>query len=68
MKLSNKLERVLNDQINLELCSAYAYFGMAAYFERTAFTGFGKWMELQSREELGHANRSSNTSWSGAAG
>ncbi len=57
MKLSNKLERVLNDQINLELCSAYAYFGMAAYFERTAFTGFGKWMELQSREELGHANR-----------
>ena len=30
---------------------------MAAYFEHTAFTGFGKWMELQSSEELGHANR-----------
>ena len=57
MKLSNKLEKALNDQINLELCSAYAYLGMAAYFERTAFTGFGKWMELQSNEELGHANR-----------
>ena len=57
MKLSNKLEKVLNDQINLELCSAYAYFGMAAYFERTAFTGFGKWMQVQSKEELGHANR-----------
>ena len=57
MKLSSKLEKVLNDQINLELCSAYAYLGMAAYFERTAFTGFGKWMELQSKEELGHANR-----------
>jgi ferritin len=57
MKLSSKLEKVLNDQINLEFCSAYAYLGMAAYFERTAFTGFGKWMELQSREELGHANR-----------
>jgi ferritin len=57
MKLSSKLEKVLNDQINLELCSAYAYFGMAAYFERTAFTGFGKWMELQSKEELGHASR-----------
>jgi ferritin len=57
MKLSNKLEKVLNDQINLELCSAYAYFGMAAYFERTAFTGFGKWMELQSKEELSHASR-----------
>ncbi len=57
MKLSSKLERLLNDQINLELCSAYAYFGMAAYFEHTAFTGFGKWMEIQSREELGHAHR-----------
>jgi len=57
MKLSSKLEKVLNDQINLEFSSAYAYLGMAAYFERTAFTGFGKWMELQSKEELGHANR-----------
>jgi len=57
MKLSSKLEKALNDQINLELSSAYAYYGMAAYFEHTAFTGFGKWMEVQSREELGHANR-----------
>ena len=57
MKLSSKLEKVLNDQINLELSSAYAYLGMAAYFEHTAFTGFGKWMEVQSKEELGHANR-----------
>ena len=57
MKLSSKLEKVLNDQINLELCSAYAYLGMAAYFEHTAFTGFGKWMEVQSNEELDHANR-----------
>ena len=57
MKLSNKLEKVLNDQINLELCSAYAYLGMAAYFDRTPFTGFAKWMQTQSSEELGHANR-----------
>jgi ferritin len=57
MKLSSKLERLLNDQINLELCSAYAYLGMAAYFDRTAFTGFGKWMHVQSRDEMGHARR-----------
>lgn len=67
MKLSNKLEKALNDQINLELCSAYAYYGMAAYFERTAFTGFGKWMEVQSNEELATRAGSSNTSWNGAA-
>src|ERR1035438_710378 len=57
MKLSNKLEKALNDQINLEFVSAFAYLGMAAYFEHTAFTGFGKWMQLQSNEELGHAHR-----------
>ena len=57
MKLSSKLEKALNDQINLELCSAYAYLGMAAYFDQTPFTGFGKWMQLQSKEELGHADR-----------
>ena len=57
MKLSSKLEKVLNEQINLELSSAYAYLGMAAYFEHTAFSGFGKWMEAQSKEELGHAKR-----------
>jgi len=57
MKLSNKLEKALNDQINLELCSAYAYLGMAAYFDHTAFTGFGGWMQVQSKEELGHADR-----------
>jgi len=57
MKLSTKLEKVLNDQINLELCSAYAYLGMAAYFETTPFTGFAAWMRVQSREEIGHANR-----------
>jgi ferritin len=57
MKLSNKLEKALNDQINMELSSAYAYLGMAAYFESTPFTGFASWMHLQSKEEMGHARR-----------
>jgi len=57
MKLSAKLETALNDQLNLELVSAYAYLGMAAYFQQTPCTGFAKWMELQSREELNHAKK-----------
>ncbi|HOC57469.1 MAG TPA: ferritin [Verrucomicrobiota bacterium] len=57
MKLSKKMEKVINDQINLELSSAYAYLAMAAYFESTPFTGFAKWMRVQSAEELDHANR-----------
>jgi ferritin len=57
MKLSVKLEKVLNDQLNLELSSAYAYLGMVAYFNSTPFTGFAAWMRVQSGEEVGHAGR-----------
>jgi ferritin len=57
MKLPANLEKALNDQINLEFQSAYAYLGMAAYFEHTAFSGFAEWMKLQGQEELGHANK-----------
>ena len=57
MKLSKKMEKVINDQINLELSSAYAYLGMAGYFVSTPFTGFAKWMRVQSAEELDHGNR-----------
>ena len=57
MRLSDKLQKALNQQINLEFESAYAYFGMSAYFDHTAFTGFAGWMKLQGKEELDHANR-----------
>ena len=57
MKLSATLEQALNNQISLELSSAYAYLGMAAYFEQTPFSGFAAWMKFQSKEEVGHAMR-----------
>jgi len=57
MKLAPKVEKALNDQLNLELRSAYSYLGMAAYFDHTAFKGFGEWMTLQAREELKHADK-----------
>jgi ferritin len=57
MKLSTKVESALNAQLHLELLSAYAYFGIAAHFAQTAFTGFAQWMELQSQEELAHAHK-----------
>ncbi len=57
MKLSGKLEKILNDQLNLELSSAYAYLGMVAYFDSTPFLGFASWMRVQSGEEVGHASR-----------
>ncbi len=57
MKLSAKLERALNDELNLEWRSAYDYLGMAAHFEDTPFAGFAKWMEIQSKEEQEHADK-----------
>ena len=57
MKLVAKIEKALNDQLNLELTSAYAYLGMAAYFEHTPFTGFARWMQVQTREEMTHAQK-----------
>ena len=55
--LNKKLEKVLNEQLNLELQSAYIYQSMAAYFERTNFKGFAKWMDLQAVEEQEHARK-----------
>ena len=57
MKLTSKLEKALNDQLNLELRSSYIYMGMAAHFARTPFSGFAKWMEIQTKEESEHATK-----------
>jgi len=57
MKLSSTIEKALNDQLTLELASSYVYLGMAAHFASTPFTGFQKWMKVQSEEELEHADK-----------
>lgn len=57
MHLDPAISQALNSQVNLELASAYAYFGMAAYFEHEGLSGFAAWMRLQGQEELGHANK-----------
>jgi len=54
MKLHPDIERAINEQINLEFLSAYAYLAMAAWFEHKSLAGFASWMTLQGREELGH--------------
>ena len=55
MKLSPQLAQLLNEQIANELSSSYVYLAMAAWFERTPYTGFAQWMFAQSREENAHA-------------
>jgi len=53
--LSEKIQQVLNDQINAELYSSYLYLSMQAYFESINLPGFANWMKAQTQEELMHA-------------
>ncbi len=53
--ISDKMQQALNDQLNLELYSAYVYLSMGAHFQHENLSGFASWMEAQAREETGHA-------------
>jgi ferritin len=55
--LSKKMLSALNDQIQLELASAYQYLAMSAWFEAQNLPGQARWMRGQSAEEAGHAMR-----------
>lgn len=55
--MNEQIQKALNDQIGLELESAYAYLAMSAHLDNRNFEGFSKWMRLQAQEELGHAMR-----------
>jgi ferritin len=55
MSFSDKLAHAFNAQINLELESAYAYLGMAAWCEANDLAGFARWLRAQAHEETQHA-------------
>jgi len=53
--LSPAVQEAMNEQINAELYSAYLYLSMAADFEAANLRGMAHWMQLQAKEEVGHA-------------
>ncbi|MEM7415099.1 MAG: ferritin [Gemmatimonadota bacterium] len=55
--MNENVQKALNDQIGLELESAYAYLSMSAQLSCQNFEGFATWMRMQAQEELGHAMR-----------
>lgn len=55
MKLSQKMQDAINDQINMEFVSSYVYLAMSAWCERVTFLGCAAWMRTQSAEEKNHA-------------
>lgn len=53
--IPKSVEDAMNDQLNFELRSAYAYLAMSAYCEAESWPGFAHWLRAQSQEELDHA-------------
>ncbi len=55
MALESKVAKLLNNQINKELYSAYLYLTMADYYEDRGLKGFANWYMVQVEEEVSHA-------------
>jgi ferritin len=55
VRISDKMEKALNRQMNRELYSAYLYLGISSYFESINLKGFASWMRVQVQEEMIHA-------------
>ena len=53
--INEKVAKVLIEQINKELYSAYLYLSMSAYFSNIGLLGFANWMRVQTQEEQAHA-------------
>ena len=58
--LSKKLEDAINNQINVEMWSAYLYLSMSAHFADEGLPGIANWFEMQFREEQDHAMKFMN--------
>jgi ferritin len=52
--ISKTIEKAVNDQINMELFSAYLYLSMSAYCESANLPGAAKWLRQQAKEEVAH--------------
>jgi ferritin len=55
--ITKKVEQAMNEQLAVELRSAYAYLAMSAYCETESLPGFAHWLRRQAKEELEHAMR-----------
>lgn len=53
--INDNVGKVLNEQINKEMYSAYLYLSMSAHFSDVGLLGFANWMRVQAQEEMCHA-------------
>lgn len=50
-----KVSKLINEQINKELYSAYLYLDFANYYASVGLDGFENWYRIQAQEERDHA-------------
>lgn len=55
--MEKKVYELINEQINKELYSAYAYYAVAEYYRAKGLHGFHTWFEKQAQEEIEHAEK-----------
>lgn len=53
--LEQEIAKLLNEQINKELYSAYLYLDIANYYADKSLDGFENWFYVQAQEERDHA-------------
>ncbi len=53
--LSEKLAKMISDQMTFELYSAYIYLGISNFFADKSLNGFANWYMIQTQEERDHA-------------
>lgn len=55
--IEKKLETALNQQVNMELWSAYLYLSMSYDMDNKGYEGMAAWFAAKATEEFGHAKR-----------
>ncbi len=52
--ISEKINEILNEQINREFYSGYLYLSMSAHLKELGLNGFANWTKIQAKEEVEH--------------
>jgi ferritin len=52
--VSDKINEIMNEQINKEFFSGYLYLSMSAHLHELGLFGFSSWLKIQAREEVEH--------------
>ncbi|MBQ3124526.1 MAG: ferritin [Clostridia bacterium] len=53
--MDKRVSKLLNEQINKELYSAYLYLDFSVFYEAQGLDGFANWYMIQAQEERDHA-------------